>query len=487
MLEQMKDQANRTVTENGAAAFSSTGSHCLDLFSGIGALRGAPEGDICTRFLRAYGEDRDLAMKLLFFARDVRGGLGERRVFRVILGWLAWHEPEALERNLPRIPEFGRWDDLLVLLDTPCQGAALSLIRQQLQRDLESGEQVSLLAKWLPSVNASNADTVAMAKKIARNLGMTQERYRKSLVSLRRQIRILENNLRQGDYSFDYAQQPAKAMYKYRRAFQRNDGQRYEAYLEDVKNGRATLHTGTLAPYEIIAPCLQTRWRTTQIPESERRAMDVTWNALPDYGGEENALVVVDGSGSMYCGPEVIPATVALSLGIYFAQRNRGPFRDHFITFSRNPKLVQIRGRDIAEKVRYCASFNEVANTDLEKVFSLILDTAVKHRMPQAQLPEKLYIVSDMEFDRCMENGSKTHFQAAREAFAAQGYRLPEVVFWNVASRHGHQPVTRDDRGVALVSGCTPRLFQLVAGGAADPYRMMLEVLSGPRYADIRA
>ena len=488
MLKYLKREALLTRTENGAAAYATTASDCLDLFSTVGALRAAPDREIEDRFVRAWAEDPDLAVKIAFFARDVRGGLGERRAFRVILRALARSAPASVVKNLANIPEYGRFDDLMALLDTPCQGAMFAYIKDQLARDCSAlsveGEPVSLLGKWLPSVNASAPETVRSAKRVARALGMSDGAYRKTLSALRARIAILENSLRERDYTFDYAKQPAKAMFKYRAAFYRNDGQRYQAFLEQVASGEAKLHTGTLYPYEVIAPILG----GGDLPQTQRPALDATWNALPDYTRGENALVVVDGSGSMYWnGMQPMPATVALSLGLYFAQRNTGAFRGHFITFSSRPRLVKVKGRDLYEQVRYAESFNECANTDVQAVFDLLLRTAVKHRLKQADLPATLYFVSDMEFDACAEHADLTNFESARRAFQAKGYRLPRVVFWNVASRALQQPVTWNEQGVALVSGCTPRLFEMVVDGSLSPYAYMLDVLSGPRYRDIAA
>lgn len=486
MLELLKEEGNQTRTENGAVTYCSTRSECLDLFATIGALRGESEQEITERFLRAYAENADLAMKTLFFARDIRGGMGERRVFRVILQWLAENEPRSLEKNLPYIAEYGRWDDLLTLLGTPCEEQVLQWVRQQLEVDLaamENGKEVSLLGKWLPSVNASNGNAVHQAKHIARFLGMNDARYRKMLSALRAKIRIIENHLREKDYTFDYAKQPSGAMLKYRKAFLRNDMERYAAFLRRVAEGAQQLHTGTLMPYEIIRPF----FTETSLSEEERKAIDVTWNAQENFAGEENALVVIDGSGSMYGWADPVPASVALSLGIYYAERNTGAFHNHFITFSEHPRLVEIRGRDIFEKVRYCSRFNEVANTDLQQVFALILDTAVKHRVPQAEMPAKLYIISDMEFDGCVEGGSLTNFECARQRFAQHGYALPEVVFWNVASRNRQQPVRFNDSGAVLVSGCNVRIFSMLKEGTVSPYAFMLEVLGAERYAPIVA
>lgn len=486
MLNHLKNEANMTLTENGAVTYASTLSDCLDLFATIGAIRRESDEEIITRFSRAYAENADIALRILFFGRDVRGGLGERRVFRVIVNWLADHEPAALRRNIALIPEYGRFDDLIALMGTACEKDALAVIRGQLRKDLSSNEGVSLLAKWLPSVNASNAETVRMGKKIARALGMIDAEYRRTLVKLRARIRIIENNLREKDYTFDYAAQPSKAMFKYRAAFIRNDGERYGAFMERVQKGEKALHTGTLTPYEIIAPCVQP-WGEPNLSAEERKAMDVTWNALEDYTTGENALVVVDGSGSMYGSDKPMPAAVAMSLGIYFAERNTGAFKRHFITFSENPRLVEIKGRDIVEKVRYCMGYNEVANTNIQRVFELILNAALKNRVPQEEMPARIYIVSDMEFDWCAQDAGMTNFEYAKRLFTENGYKLPEVVFWNVASRNRQQPVTMNEQGVALVSGCTPRIFSMVASGTMSPYRVMMEVLESERYAKIAA
>ena len=485
MLEYIKTEANRAYTENGALSYVTTHSDCLDLFATIGALRSADEQEIISRFQSAFAEDPDLAMKTLFFARDVRGGLGERKVFRVAMKWLAENAPASVRKNLPYIAEYGRWDDLLALMGTDCEKDALNLIKDQLDKDfmaMDMGDEVSLLAKWLPSVNASNADTVRMAKRIARFLGMDDAAYRKMLVKLRERIRIIENNLREKDYSFDYSKQPSKAMYKYRKAFLRNDGDRYGDFMSKVSKGEAKLNVGTLTPYDIIAPFFEGK-----VGGAERKAIDVTWKSQTDFAGSENALVVIDGSGSMYSPLQPRPAAVALSLGIYFAERNTGAFKNHFITFSEKPQLVEIKGKDIWEKVNYCHKYNEVANTNIQKVFELILRAAVKNKVPQSEMPSTLYIISDMEFNYCVGDANATNFQYAKEMFEAHGYKLPEIVFWNVNSRNQQQPVTMNDCGVTLVSGYSPVLFKQIVPGGLTPYEQMMQILGGERYARIAA
>jgi len=486
MLKFLKKEANLTLTENEAVTYLSTLSDCLDLFATIGALRHKCEAEIIARFDRAYAENANAAMKTIFFARDIRGGLGERRVFRVLLKHIGNTYSDSAKRNIEYIAEYGRYDDLLVLIGTCCEAEVFTLIKEKFDSDmkaLDNNERVSLLGKWLPSINASSRDTVLMGKRIAHTLGLNEKQYRQALTRLRASINIIENSLRLKSYNFNYSMQPSKAMLKYRKAFLRNDGERYRAFLEAVSRGEAKLNTGTLLPYEIITPLFGYQ----SITDIERKSMDVTWRALEDFTGGENALVVVDGSGSMYGSTNPVPAAVAMSLGIYFAERNKGAFHNHFVTFSTNPRLVEIKGADIFEKVKYCSSYNEIANTDLQKVFELILRTAVKNRLPQSELPETLYIISDMEFDSCMNNADATNFENAKDIFAKYGYSLPRVVFWNVQSRNNQQPVTTNEQGVALVSGTSPRIFSMIKTGTLTPYAFMMETLESERYKKITA
>lgn len=490
-LQFLKRENNKTETENGAAAYRSTYSACLDLFSAAGAVRSATDEDINNRFKRAFYEDADKALKILFYTRDVRGGLGERRAFRVMLRELAVIAPESVEKNIPYIAEYGRYDDLVTLFGTSCEAAAAECIAKQLAADteaLEKGGSVSLLAKWLPSANATNEQTRRDGRRLAKLLNMTLPEYRKTLTRLRAAIRIIENDLRIRSYTFDYEKQPSRAMYKYRRAFIRNDGERYKEFMTKVSAGTAKLHTDNVAPYELVnALILPTNGRLKTLSREEENVINTTWAKLPDYGSDENILAVVDTSGSMYYSGNPKPAAVALSLGLYLAERNKGVFGNCFIEFSDKPTLIELKGRTFADKLRYAFTFNRIANTNLEAVFDLILRTAVNNRLSQSELPAKLVLISDMEFDSVVSNASETVYENARRKFEQHGYRLPDVVFWNVQSRNAHQPIRMDERGTALVSGASPRTFEMVAGGLTTPYDLMNEILNSGRYDRIRA
>ncbi|MBQ7618000.1 MAG: DUF2828 family protein [Desulfovibrio sp.] len=485
MLDALKKLQNRTKTENEAVTYSSTFNCCLDLFATIAALRSESKSKIRRRFSCAYTENSDLAMKILFFARDVRGGLGERRVFRTIIKWLAKTKKETILKNIQYFAEYGRYDDLFELFNTPCEKEMLAFIRDRFNADLDNyreNKPISLLAKWMPSINTSSKQSVYFAKRIALFLNVNEEKYRKSLSALRSTLHIIENNLRMKDYTFNYSKQPSRAMWKYRAAFRRNDHERYGAFLDDVSSGNTILHTDTLYPYDIVNDIIGRDSSELDVP-----ALDVSWNSLKSFVHDENALVVIDGSASMYGYGNPTPAAVAISLGLYFAEKNTGLFHNHFITFSQSPRLVEIKGKNIVDKVRYCIEFNERSNTNIQKIFELILAAALNKKATQKELPSTLYIISDMEFDSCAEDADMTNFEYAKKLFEEHGYHLPRLVFWNVQSRNIQQPVTMNEQGVALVSGCSPRIFSLLEKDDLSPMSLMLEILNSERYAPIKA
>ncbi len=489
MLSALQKESNKTYTENGALSNRSTGSHCLNFFSACGALRNM-DGDVQLRlFVRAYAENKDLAMRTLFYARDIREGLGERELFRSILTWLASRRPHSVIKNIPFIAEYGRWDDLLSLLVTPCEAAAVQAIQDQLHKDLasfEKNEPVSLLAKWLPSINTSSEEKRNQARLLCKRLKMTEKEYRQALSRLRTHLDVLEKRLCEKDYTFDYSKQPSGAMHKYRLAFLRNDKERYKAFLDAVQFGEKTMHAGTLYPYQILEKCIGSDGGSLDLNPDMIQSLDAAWKSLPDYGDHRNALAVIDGSGSMYWSRNPRPADVAMSLGIYFAEHNTGYFKDHFITFSHTPRLVKLEGGSIVDRAAYCASFNECANTNLRATFELLLETAVKNHLPQEELPETLYIISDMEFDEGVDS-DKTLFNEVKALYAQYGYHLPALIYWNVESRHEQFPVTRDEQGTVLLSGASPTVFRMVISQDVTPESLMLSVLNSDRYAKICA
>ncbi len=490
MLQFLKNESDNSYTENGGKTYRSSGSDCLDLFFKAGASRNTSEEDIACAVCRAYAEDPLKTMKIIFFARDVRGGLGERRFFRAAVKTLAENAPDSVRANIKNFAEYGRYDDLCVLLETPCAESAVREIKLRLDEDkelLKCGGAVSLLAKWLPSVNASSEKTRKLARKLCKMLSMSEKDYRLTLSALRKQIDLIENRMRVLDYSFDYSKQPSGAMFKYRKAFHRHDDERYSEYIASVIKGEDHLNAGTLYPYDIIRKALG------NVSEEERPSLEASWRSLNESAnGSENsnALAIVDGSASMtWCrSGNIRPIDAAISLGIYFAEHNSGAFKGHFMTFSRTPRLVEVKGRDITEKARYCASFNECSNTDIEAAFRLILNTAVKYRLKPSELPSRLYIISDMEFDVCAEGGNSIPlFEAMRKRFSRYGYALPDIIFWNVDSRTENLPVRMTETGAALVSGSSPGVFDMVKAGDMSPEKIMNDIISSKRYLPISA
>lgn len=496
-LANLKTEANYTRTLNGAKTHGSTGDACLDFFAVAGGMRYRRPQDQITLFERAYIETPELAMKLLFHLRDIRGGMGERKLFRTLLRHVAKTWPKSARKNVAYIAEFGRWDDLLCLLGTPAQREAVQAIKVQLAEDeaalkrREAGEEdahISLLAKWLPSDNTSSPRTRKMAKRLINALGMEQKAYRRLVTALRARIGLTERQLtNKQPEKVNYEAVPAQAMLKYRSAFERKDGARFEEYLTGVLLGGKRIHTDTLFPYEVLRPFFKGGYWSRSDPNG-KDALEALWDHLPGVVGNVNAISVVDTSGSMYCsrGP-LMPALISQAMGLYCAERCEGVFHNHMITFESTPHLVEVHGATLRDKLKYIGSLPWGGSTNLEAVFDLILDTAVKSRAKQAEMPQVLYIFSDMEFNCAMRNADKTVYENARERFERAGYRMPAVVFHNVNSWQMQTPVTAHTRGTALTSGASTHALGNNFDGNVTPMDHMLRVLNGERYAMIHA
>ena len=486
-LQSLENATNLTKTENGAVAHSTTKSYLVDLFAQIGAMRTRSERDIAQAFNRAYCEDELLAMKMLFYTRDIRGGQGERRTSRIIFEYLANSKADVLKKNLHLIPHYGRWDDLVKLLDTSLRSDALEIIRKQLVEDLGS-EQPSLCAKWLPSLNTSSKESRRLAKVIQKHMKLTERQYRKMLSNLRRKIDVLERKMSANEWkAIEYDKIPSKAGLQYRKAFMKKDERRYQAFLDSLSNGERKINASTLYPYEIVEKCH--KWGLTM---DEVKLFDGMWNALPDYIGDkqEDSIAVVDVSGSM----SGRPMDVAISVGMYLAERNKGRFKDYFLTFSQKPELVKIHGNTVVDKVLNMKRAYWERNTNIEAVFDLILNTAINDNYSQDEIPKKLYIISDMEFDSATRTRrgwgysesprvEKTLFEKIERKYNQAGYEMPQLVFWNVNARNEQFPIQMDRRGFQMVSGCSPSIFEsTMTGKVVTAYDLMLDILNKERY-----
>lgn len=503
-LKGLKEIDNYIYTENGAAALESTLNPLLDAFGSLGAMRNSSEKDILDTFYKSYYYDKENSLKLLFYIRDIRGGQGMRRVFRIILRSLAFKESELVVKNLENILYFGRGDDILCLLDTPIEKDVAKWVKELLCEDLESFTP-SLLAKWLPSENASSPVTRAYAKKIINLLGMTPREYRKTLSSLRNKIKIVETNMSLNKWEdIEYSKLPAKASMIYTSAFYRHTPEKYIEYIKDLANGEAKVNASSLFPVDIVHKALNTYCDYKN--DKDTLLLDAMWKALPDYFGENkgSGICVVDVSGSM----RGIPLEVALSLGLYCADKCSGPYKNTFITFSEKPKLQEVCGDNIVEKLNHMENSDWDMNTDLEKVFELILEVATVNKLSQEELPSKLYIISDMQFDDATNHSkNKTFIESMREKFEEHGYKLPALVYWNVrASNNGMFQQTVGGENCCMVSGYSPSLFKSVIEGTnwveetiitdsgetkittkqvIDPINVMMTTLNDERYSRV--
>jgi hypothetical protein len=477
LLAGLQNTANETVTENGAITNKSTFDSVLDLFYHAPAKRGQ---NIDILFGNAYREDPTLALKVAFYVRDVRGGQGERDTFRNILRWLYKNERHIFEALVPLVPVYGRWDDILEFVDSD---AVYNLVAETLYNDLDS-EHPSLLAKWMPMPNTSSHETQKLAMKWIARLRKTPRSYRKLMVSLRKKIMLVETLMSAKAFDkIDYEHVPSNANKLYRKAFSKRDGVRYAEFINAVKSGEKTIKAATLYPYDIVGPYIDNRYQG-----DIDATMEELWKALPNYADTNaNALVMVDVSGSMFqevAKVQNMPIKVAVSLGIYIAERNHGVFKNNFITFTNKPALITLHGYSLRDRINEVFAAGTGYNTNVQAAFDMLLNTAVRNHVSADDMPSKIYIVSDMEFDSSSFAGNKmSNFNAIKAKFAAAGYEMPTLVFWNVASRGKQTPVTKDERGVYLVSGASPSIFKATINAKAiTPLDMMLEVLNSDRY-----
>ena len=505
-INAMKQEDNFKNTENGAVAKKSTMSKLYDLFALGGSYRSRTESDCIVLFKSAYQENPAYALKCLWYLRDILEGQGERRFFRVCLKWLATYDKQAVLRNLETIARdgFGRWDDLFVLFDTPCEDAVMKLIENQLVNDLkayQAGAAVSLLGKWIPSENSSSAKTKHNARRIIAALHVTPREYRKTLSALRERIHVVERLMSQNRWDeIDFSHLPSRAGLIYRKAFERRD-MIQQKYREFAKDTSTKVNAGKLYPYDVVREAQKVMhcdsyWnygsREPRLDDTQRLMVNKYWDNLKDYfnGATLNAMVVCDTSSSMLSGASntATPMQVAVSLAMYAAEHANGPFKNHYISFSRNARLVEVYGADFCDKVSRIIRSNVCENTNLESVFNLVLDTAMQYRLPRNAMPKTLVVVSDMEVDHAagIANRKETFMESMRRKWAQKcgnRYEFPDVVFWNVSARND---TFLDDpkSGITFVSGCSPVLFEQIMSGKTS-IDLMLDKLNAPRYKDI--
>ena len=500
----MYHEGSTKLTENGAFAYDSTGGGALlDLFSQIGALRPRTEDEIARKFAAAFHEDALLATKMLFYVGDIRqGGLGERRTFRICLKWMAEKHPSIVLKNLELIPYFNRFDSLFVLVSTSCESAMWELVAKTLTADVKALKAstahkhvpASLLAKWMPSENASSVKTRDLANKAIKALKLNPRAYRKMLSALRKHINVTERLMSAGEWGLiDYAKVPSYAMHNYGSAFAKHDHERFDAYLKSVSKGETKINSSVLFPYDLVGKYLRPYGHGYNIVgdcymvDKEDAVVEAQWKALPNYLTKPvNAVIMADVSGSMSTG-NGRPMATSIGLATYFAQHNTGWYRNQYMTFTDEPHFINIlEGASLYECVKKVASAGVGYSTNLEKAFNAILDTAFFHHVPASEMPKTFVVISDMEIDKYMRPGRHWDFlDVMRKRFQAKGYKLPKIVMWNVNARK--DTVLSQSEDVIFISGQSPSSFKALCQNldGMTAYELMLQVLNGAAYAKV--
>ncbi|MBQ8885211.1 MAG: DUF2828 family protein [Clostridia bacterium] len=499
----LEEDFNLSVTENGALGYRTTCNALLDMNFAVSSFRNCTEENVKRYFVKAFYENKLLAVLWLFFAGDVRGGLGERRLFKIGMKFLAESEPKIAERLLPLVAEYTRWDNLLPLLETGLKDAVCALLKKQLDadvKDMKNGRSISLCAKWMPSANATSLKTKAYAKMLIKAWGITEKEYRKTLASLRAYSDVIEVKMSKKAWGeINYETVPSRANLLYANSFLRNDKARRDQFLKKLEQGEAKINAGVLFPHDIVNKYIgRDSFWPDLCPYDE--TLEALWKALPDYvQGQSDTICVADGSGSMTSrvGQTNISALdVANALAVYFSERSSGPFKDRYITFSRNPQFVDFSHcKSLHDKLGVALSHDEAEDTNIEAVFNLILKTAINGKMSQSDLPRNILILSDMEFNACAVSSRfgndvntpqfKRLFEVIGERYEKHGYKLPRLVFWNICSRSNTVPLKENKLGVALVSGFSPIVVNMVLSGKIDPLECLLEQLASERYAPV--
>ena len=458
---------NTILNSKGSEYYETSYDANLDLFAKISRFN--EEYKILDTFCDAYEENSSLALSNLLYILDIRDGKGERRIFKIIYSYLCNNHPDDALKILPLISKLGRYDYILVGIDTPIESNVISLIKEQLEYDLKT-DNPSLLAKWLPSHRSHNTNN-ELAKKLIKLLGMSEKEYRVTLSTIRSKLNIVEKNLTNRDYeNIDFNKVPSKAMLKYNKAYTTNMSDMYNHYKESLNNGESEIKTTGLFSYEIVKRIL--------FNKDSDNIYDYMWKnqkEIFDFN-PDNILVVADTSGSM-TNYNYIPYCTSIGLAIYISERNKGIYKNKFITFSEKPVLQEIKGDTISEKIKSMKTINAY-NTDIDKVFKIIIDSALENNISNEELPSHIIIISDMEFDSGVASQSGTNFSGWKQLFESHGYKLPNIIFWNVACDSKGLPVTMFDNDVALISGFSTSILESILSlDKYNPVDVMLEKL----------
>jgi len=457
-------------TANGMKARATSKSPVLDLFGLIGSARGT---DITKQFVASLVENQDLTLRMLLWARDIRGGAGERATFRNLLSALETTDPTLAGKLMPKVPELGRWDDLFTYKDPINRQKAFAFIREAL------ANKDGLAAKWMPRKGP-------VAVELTRFLELTPKQYRKLLVGL---TNVVESKMCAKEWeAINFSHVPSLASARYQKAFGRNAKDAYSAYIAELKkpveqrDPKVKINAGAVYPYDIVK----------SVVKGNAAVADEQWKALPNFIGDARIMPMVDVSGSMGSlgysyGSQLSPIDIAVSLGLYCADKNTGDFKDLFLTFSGKPKMEHLKGT-LSQKMKQMAKAHWEMNTNLHAAFDEILKIAVNGKVAEKDMPQMMLILSDMQFDFCTKYDDSA-MQMIKRKYEDAGYTVPKIVFWNlsmVGKENGNTPVKFDERGTAHISGFSPAIMKSVLANDLEdftPYNVMVKALMNDRYA----
>ena len=460
--------AQEARTENNMKAYASSLDSCVDLFFKIGASRGK---NIIPDFMKAFVEDKDLAVRIALWSRDVRGGAGERKIFRDIIAHLCSTNQEVAQKLVHMVPELGRWDDMFSFT-----GEARKVAFGKIAAALNSGN--GLCAKWMPRKGPEAAE-------LRNSMLMSPKAYRKLLVGL---TQVVETPMCANNWdSIEFEHVPSVASARYRKTFEKHTPVKFKEFVTAALKGDVKINAGAVYPYDVIKGF--PRWDSASLSEDEQNHIIAQWNNLPNYVGDAVILPMVDVSGSMHCEvgdgrvrTKLTCVEVAVGLGLYLADKNTGPLKDIFMTFSAKPSLELLRG-NVVQKVMQLKNAHWSMNTDLNSAFETLLNVAVSNKIPADKMPKMILILSDMQFDQCAEYDDSA-MEMIRRKYKQSGYGMPAIVFWNLNARD-NMPARADEHGVVLVSGFSPIIVKSILSANfthISPKMVMLEAITNPRY-----
>lgn len=493
LMSAFESAMNLTTTWNGAVSYSTPdldkkSDGRLSLF--FKTIRGISDEQLQKYIHKALGEDVNDTFILAFNSRDPRGGKGERTIGRKMLQYLFENQPEKFRRVVHLIPEYGRWDDLLQFF--PKSDFVLSLFCEKLKEDKQlmlEGKPISLCAKWAPSEGDSDDKKYGLVSLICNKMNISKREYRKDYISpLREYLDIVERYMcTKRWHEIEYSKVPSCAMKKLKKAFERNAPEAFNEWKKSLERGEVKVNAKVLHPHELV--------RELRINGSDT-VLEAQWKVIEDevrnLGTLKDSLVVVDTSSSMHS-PNYLPFDIAVALGIMISSVTEGVFKGHVITFNDIPQFVKINDGNLFERFNQVKSIPWGGSTNLQATFDMILDKAKLAKLKQSDMPKRLFIISDMQFNDIEGYGSyyskreSTNLEEIDRKYKESGYKRPDIVFWNVNGSSEDFPATTKDDGTCLVSGASPAILKsILKAKEFNSYSILREELDSERYKQVR-